>query len=168
MIPVTAPGVGGIDPRVLVAGAAAGVFLFLVLLFLILRHRRKKQRKEDQELFGPFEGDAFDLDSDIAERAEERAVENQIADVPVKPQDPVNQVRSFAEDNPEIIASMISTGLKAVSYTHRDVYKRQAMDSATNNAEEMIEELCLADNRARQGSITQELTEIIAGANAIS
>ncbi|MBC5711098.1 flagellar M-ring protein FliF [Hungatella sp. L12] len=112
VIPVTAPGVGGIDPRVLVAGAAAGVFLFLVLLFLILRHRRKKQRKEDQELFGPFEGDAFDLDSDIAERAEERTVENQIADVPVKPQDPVNQVRSFAEDNPEIIASMISTWLK--------------------------------------------------------
>ena len=112
VIPVTAPGVGGIDPRVLVAGAAAGVFLFLMLLFLVLRNRRKKQRKEDQELFGPFEGDAFDLDSDIAERAEERAVENQIADVPVRPQDPVNQVRSFAEDNPEIIASMISTWLK--------------------------------------------------------
>lgn len=43
-----------------------------------------------------------------------------------------------------------------------------AMDSATNNAEDMIEELGLAYNRARQGSITQELTEIIAGANAIS
>ncbi|WP_097003148.1 ATP synthase F1 subunit gamma [Lacrimispora amygdalina] len=43
-----------------------------------------------------------------------------------------------------------------------------AMDSATNNAEEMIEELGLIYNRARQGSITQELTEIIAGANAIS
>lgn len=43
-----------------------------------------------------------------------------------------------------------------------------AMDSATTNAEEMIEELGLAYNRARQGSITQELTEIIAGANAIS
>ena len=32
----------------------------------------------------------------------------------------------------------------------------------------MIEELSLQYNRARQGSITQELTEIIAGANAIS
>ena len=42
-----------------------------------------------------------------------------------------------------------------------------AMDSATNNAEEMIEKLSLQYNRARQGSITQELTEIIAGANAI-
>lgn len=43
-----------------------------------------------------------------------------------------------------------------------------AMDSATNNAEEMIGKLELQYNRARQGSITQELTEIIAGANAIS
>ncbi len=42
-----------------------------------------------------------------------------------------------------------------------------AMDSATNNAEEMISKLSLQYNRARQGSITQELTEIIAGANAI-
>jgi len=46
--------------------------------------------------------------------------------------------------------------------------RMQAMDSATSNAEEMIEDLTLMYNRARQGSITQELTEIIAGANAIS
>ena len=44
----------------------------------------------------------------------------------------------------------------------------QAMDSATNNAEELISDLSLKYNRARQGSITQELPEIIAGANAIS
>ncbi len=43
-----------------------------------------------------------------------------------------------------------------------------AMDNATSNAEEMISDLSLMYNRARQGSITQELTEIIAGANAIS
>ena len=42
------------------------------------------------------------------------------------------------------------------------------MDSATSNAEEMIDKLALQYNRARQGSITQELTEIIAGAEAIS
>ena len=39
------------------------------------------------------------------------------------------------------------------------------MDSATSNAEDMISDLSLKYNRARQGSITQELTEIIAGAN---
>ena len=46
--------------------------------------------------------------------------------------------------------------------------RMQAMDSATSNAEEMISDLSLKYNRARQGSITQELTEIVAGANAIS
>ena len=46
--------------------------------------------------------------------------------------------------------------------------RMQAMDSATSNPEEMISDLSLKYNRARQGSITQELTEIVAGANAIS
>ena len=46
--------------------------------------------------------------------------------------------------------------------------RMQAMDSATNNAAEIIDNLSLLYNRARQGSITQELTEIIAGADAIS
>lgn len=46
--------------------------------------------------------------------------------------------------------------------------RMQAMDSATNNAEDMISDLSLKYNRARQSSITQEITEIIAGANAIN
>ena len=45
--------------------------------------------------------------------------------------------------------------------------RMQAMDNATSNADEMISDLSLKYNRARQASITQELTEIIAGANAI-
>ncbi|MCD2493163.1 ATP synthase F1 subunit gamma [Lacrimispora sp. NSJ-141] len=46
--------------------------------------------------------------------------------------------------------------------------RMQAMDSATSNAEEMIDKLSLQYNRARQSSITQELTEIIAGAEALN
>lgn len=45
--------------------------------------------------------------------------------------------------------------------------RMQAMDSATNNAEEMIADLTLKYNRARQSAITQELTEIIAGSAAV-
>lgn len=45
--------------------------------------------------------------------------------------------------------------------------RMQAMDSATSNAEEMIDKLGLQYNRARQAAITQELTEIVAGASAI-
>lgn len=38
------------------------------------------------------------------------------------------------------------------------------MDSATKNADEIIDDLNLRYNRARQGAITQEITEIVAGA----
>ena len=41
--------------------------------------------------------------------------------------------------------------------------RRTAMDSATQNADEMIADLSLEFNRARQASITQEITEIVAG-----
>ncbi|OON95136.1 MAG: ATP synthase F1 subunit gamma [Candidatus Epulonipiscioides saccharophilum] len=42
-----------------------------------------------------------------------------------------------------------------------------AMDSATDNAEEMIQKLNIVYNRARQAAITQELTEIVSGAEAL-
>ena len=42
--------------------------------------------------------------------------------------------------------------------------RRTAMDSATQNAEEMIADLSLKYNQARQAAITQEITEIVAGA----
>ena len=41
--------------------------------------------------------------------------------------------------------------------------RRTAMDSATSNADEMIDQLSLQFNRARQAAITQEITEIVAG-----
>ena len=53
------------------------------------------------------------------------------------------------------------------SYASETGARMQAMDNATNNANDMIGKLELAYNRARQSSITQELTEIIAGANAL-
>ena len=46
--------------------------------------------------------------------------------------------------------------------------RMQAMDAATSNADEMISTLSLVYNRARQGAITQELTEIISGAEALN
>lgn len=45
--------------------------------------------------------------------------------------------------------------------------RMQAMKSATDNADEMIEDLSLRFNRARQANITQELTEIVSGAEAL-
>lgn len=68
---------------------------------------------------------------------------------------------------PKYMSSLIYGGLLEALASENGA-RMTAMDSATSNAEEMIEDLSLQYNRARQGSITQELTEIIAGANAIS
>ncbi len=68
---------------------------------------------------------------------------------------------------PKYINSLVYGGLMQ-SFASENGARMQAMDSATTNAEEMISDLELKYNRARQGAITQELTEIIAGANAIN
>ena len=68
---------------------------------------------------------------------------------------------------PKYLNSLIYGGLMQ-SFASENGARMQAMDSATTNAEEMISSLELSYNRARQGAITQELTEIIAGANAIN
>ena len=67
---------------------------------------------------------------------------------------------------PKYINSLIYGGLVQALASENGA-RMQAMDSATSNADEMIADLGLKYNRARQSSITQELTEIIAGANAI-
>ncbi|MGN0167716.1 MAG: ATP synthase F1 subunit gamma [Acetatifactor sp.] len=67
---------------------------------------------------------------------------------------------------PKYITSLIYGALME-SVASENGARMQAMDSATSNAEEMISDLALKYNRARQGSITQELTEIIAGAEAL-
>ena len=67
---------------------------------------------------------------------------------------------------PKYITSLIYGAMMESSASENGA-RMQAMDSATSNAEEMISDLALKYNRARQGSITQELTEIIAGAEAL-
>lgn len=67
---------------------------------------------------------------------------------------------------PKYMSSLIY-GALLESLASENGARMTAMDSATSNAEEMIEDLSLQYNRARQGAITQELTEIVAGANAI-
>ncbi|MFP3155689.1 ATP synthase F1 subunit gamma [Lachnospiraceae bacterium ZAX-1] len=68
---------------------------------------------------------------------------------------------------PKYVASLFY-GAFVEAVASENAARMQAMDSATSNAEDMISDLTLKYNRARQSSITQELTEIIAGAEAIS
>lgn len=67
---------------------------------------------------------------------------------------------------PKYVTSLIYGALMEAVASENGA-RMQAMDNATSNAEEMISDLALKYNRARQGSITQELTEIIAGAEAL-
>ncbi len=67
---------------------------------------------------------------------------------------------------PKYITSLIYGAMKEALASENGA-RMQAMDNATSNADEMISDLSLKYNRARQGSITQELTEIIAGAEAL-
>lgn len=67
---------------------------------------------------------------------------------------------------PKYIASLIY-GAMVEAVASENGARMQAMDNATSNAEDMINSLSLKYNRARQSSITQELTEIIAGAEAL-
>ena len=68
---------------------------------------------------------------------------------------------------PQYMASVLY-GALLQSVASENGARMTAMDNATDNAEEMIDKLSLQYNRARQGSITQELTEIIAGRNAVT
>ena len=52
------------------------------------------------------------------------------------------------------------------SFASEQAARRTAMESASDNAGEMIDNLSLIYNRARQAAITQEITEIVSGSNA--
>ncbi len=65
---------------------------------------------------------------------------------------------------PEYIAGVLYSSV-CESFASELAARRSAMDTATKNADEMLDTLSLKYNRARQGAITQEITEIVAGAN---
>ena len=72
----------------------------------------------------------------------------------------------FSEILPKYIAIQIFHALlESVAAEH--AARMTAMDSATNNASEMIDSLTLAMNRARQAKITKEIIEIVSGAAAL-
>ena len=64
---------------------------------------------------------------------------------------------------PEYVAGVVY-GAVCESVASELAARRTAMDAATKNAGEMIDHLNLYYNRARQAAITQEITEIVAGA----
>lgn len=79
----------------------------------------------------------------------------------------------FEPDSITVLNSIIPSYISGVvyastreSFTSELSARRNAMDSATNNANEMMDKLSIEYNRARQSTITQEITEIVAGSEA--
>lgn len=66
---------------------------------------------------------------------------------------------------PKYVAGIIY-GAVADSFASEQAARRIAMESASDNATDMIDNLSLIYNRARQSTITQEITEIVSGASA--
>ena len=80
----------------------------------------------------------------------------------------------FEPDAETILNSLIPMMLSNVAYSHwmeattaEQGSRRMAMKTATDNADELSEALLLEYNKARQASITQEITEIVGGSSAV-
>lgn len=65
---------------------------------------------------------------------------------------------------PKYLAGVLF-GAVVDSFAAEQAARRTAMENATDNADEMINDLSLMYNRARQAAITQEITEIVGGAS---
>ena len=85
-----------------------------------------------------------------------------------------DQETIFEPGAEEVCNQLIPMALKAVLYslwletkTSEQASRRAAMESATDNAEELEDKFTLQYNQARQAAITQEITEIVAGADSL-
>lgn len=100
--------------------------------------------------------------------------------LPVKKDEVVREQKSakalteFEPTGDTILNTLIPLYLRSLLYsyfletkTSEQASRRMAMESATDNAEELKESLELEFNQARQASITQEITEIVGGVNAM-
>ena len=81
---------------------------------------------------------------------------------------------TIEEDPEEMLARIVPQYIGGVIYSavcealaSESGARRSAMNAANKNAEEMIGTLMLKYNRARQALITQEITEIVSGAEAL-
>lgn len=80
----------------------------------------------------------------------------------------------FEPSGDQILDTLIPLYVRSLLYsyylqtkTSEQASRRMAMESATDNAEEIKETLALQYNQARQAAITQEITEIVGGVNAL-
>jgi F-type H+-transporting ATPase subunit gamma len=104
------------------------------------------------------------LEEPDTHEADEEAEKFGTADVDyIYEQPPEKMLRSLL---PRFVATQLYRGmLESVASEH--AARMTAMDSASNNASEMIDSLTLTMNRVRQAAITKEIIEIVSGAAAL-
>jgi len=66
---------------------------------------------------------------------------------------------------PDYLVSVLY-GVLLESELSENASRRTAMDNANDNADELLHKLNIEYNKARQNAITQEITEVVGGANA--
>ena len=94
--------------------------------------------------------------------------------VPESVPDDIDEALSYEPSPGAVFNVLVPKYVKGIVYgalveafTSEQSAKMTAMDSATSNADEMLQKLNLFYNRARQASITQEISEIVGGAAAL-
>ena len=121
------------------------------------RFATNRDEPEEQEPVAPLWPEGFD---DEEEDADEQKTKEPVRDLILYEPDSETVFNAIV---PEYLAGLLYTSIN-VSVASELAARRTAMEAATDNAGEMIEKLSLYYNRARQASITQEITEIVAGA----
>lgn len=127
----------------------------------------------DEFCAGTFD-ELYIVYTNFASMLTQNAATMQILPIPYEKSEAKDDVRSLVlyEPSPEAVfnavvpeyISGIFYGALSQSWASELAARRTAMDAASKNASDMIEDLSLKYNRARQGAITQEITEIVAGA----
>jgi F-type H+-transporting ATPase subunit gamma len=109
----------------------------------------------------PVPRDAFADDTPVSDDAEEPEFSRALAEFEPEPQALLEQLL------PTFVNTTIYRALLE-SAAAEHAARRTAMSNASDNAGQLIDDLTLAMNRARQAAITQEILEVVAGADALS
>ena len=130
------------------------------------------------DLLARFEGGEFDVATIFFARFQsviaQEPTAQQIIPTPVDPEAGAGTVYDYEPDQDEILAELLPGGVATAIFSallengaSEQGARMSAMDNATRNAGEMIDRLTIEFNRSRQAVITNELIEIISGAEAL-
>jgi F-type H+-transporting ATPase subunit gamma len=156
--------------------------------------RRKKNIVAGRDYVGVLENVSYDVATEIAEQLINLYTSKQVDEIYIVHTEFVNilsqntkvtkllpleaptqkleiiyepDINTYLKKSIPIYLAMFIYGTMIESSVCEQASRMTSMDSATRNAGEIVDNLTLQYNRQRQGAITQEISEIVGGANAI-